>query len=210
MKHEWRKKEKELYLPKSIPTLINIPQLKYLTITGEGNPNGEDFKKATEALYALSYAIKMSPKKDIIINGYFEYTVYPLEGVWSLSEEGKKLYNTEEIKNLKDYFTYKLMIRQPNFVSTEVFSKFIEPTHKKKKNDSILKVKLEEITEGPCIQYMHIGSYDSEVESFQLMEDYAKENNLTRLSKKHREIYLSDPRKVSEEKLKTVLRFKVK
>src|SRR5690554_6941398 len=88
----------------------------FICIDGKGNPNNEDFQKRIEVLYTLSYAIRMSPRKGINIPGYFEYTVYPLEGFWDLTEKGRK----SEVL-LKDELVYAIMIKQPSFVTKEVF-----------------------------------------------------------------------------------------
>ncbi|WP_317310612.1 GyrI-like domain-containing protein [Clostridium thermobutyricum] len=112
MKHEWRKHEKDIYVPKKKPEIIDVQNFKYITITGKGNPNEDEFAKKVEVLYSLAYAIKMMPKKGYIPDGYFEYTVYPLEGLWDLTHEGKKL---KELN--KDCLVYKIMIRQPDFVT---------------------------------------------------------------------------------------------
>ena len=90
MKHEWRKQEKDLYIPKQKSELIKVPEQKFLMIDGKGNPNDEDFSERIGALYSLAYAIRMMPKQGYTPEGYFEYTVYPLEGVWDLTVEGKK------------------------------------------------------------------------------------------------------------------------
>ena len=93
-KHEWRKKEKQYYSPKNKPQLINVPEFKFVTIEGEGNPNSQFFSECISVLYSMSYAIKMTPKKmDIKPNGYCDYTVYPLEGVWDINEEAKKHFD---------------------------------------------------------------------------------------------------------------------
>lgn len=206
MKHEWRKKEKEIYLPKNEPEVIKVPEYKFLTIEGEGNPNSDFFPEYIGVLYALSYTIKMSPKKGIKPKGYFDYTVYPLEGVWDINDEAKKTYDGKIDKN---DLIFKLMIRQPDFVDEEFVKKMMEQTKKKKPHVLLEKVKFEKITDGKCIQMMHLGSYDNEPESFKIMEEFAAKENLFRMSKAHREIYVSDFRKVAAEKLKTVLRFKV-
>lgn len=207
MKHEWRKKEKELYLPKIKPEVIDIPEFNFLTISGEGNPNSEFFSEYIGALYAVSYPIKMTLKKRPKPDGYSDYTVYPLEGVWDINEEAKKTFNGTINK---DDLVFKLMIRQPDFVTEDFALEMIESAMRKKPNELIKEVKFERITEGKCVQMMHIGSYDNEPESFEIMEAFAETENLNRISKMHREIYLSDFRKVNEEKLKTVLRFQVK
>lgn len=207
MKHEWRKKEKEIYLPKTRPGIINVPEFKFLTIEGEGNPNNEFFSEYISVLYSLSYPIKMTLKKqETKPKGYSDYTVYPLEGVWDINDEAKKMF-TGKIN--KDDLVFKLMIRQPDFVDGNFFAQMLEITKKKKPNELLNNVKFEKIEEGKCVQMLHVGSYDDERKSFKIMEEFARENNLTRLSKVHREIYLSDFRKVAPEKLKTVLRFKV-
>ncbi len=206
MKHEWRKHEKDIYLPKSKPVVVDIPEFKFFTIEGEGNPNDAAFGEYIGVLYSLSYAVKMSPKKGLAPDGYRDYTVYPLEGVWDLNEEAKK--NFTGILN-KDDLVYKIMIRQPDFVSHEFASEIFEYTKIKKPHPLLNKVVFESITEGRCLQMLHIGSYDDESASFQIMEEFAKSNNLIRKCKTHHEIYLSDARKVEPEKLKTVLRFGV-
>ncbi|MGG2027205.1 GyrI-like domain-containing protein [Gottfriedia sp. S16(2024)] len=203
-KLEWRKSLKEIYLPKSKPSKINIPAFKYITIEGKGNPNNELFKENVEALYTLAYAIKMLPKKGIVQEGYFDYTVFPLEGVWDLDEEGRKL----DYLN-KEHLLYKLMIRQPDFVSEDLTYIILDQLKQKKKNPLLANVKLESITEGLCVQTMHIGSYDDEPRTFKLMEEFCTENNLQRVQKTHKEIYISDARKTQPDKLKTVLRFQV-
>jgi len=209
MKYEWRKSEKELYLPKNKPTQITIPSFNYFMIEGEGNPNNENFGEYIGVLYALSYAIRMSHKGGTPPKDFYEYTVYPLEGVWDITDEAKKYYNDTGIIN-KDTLVYNLMIRQPDFVTAEYAAEVIERTKKKKPHVLLDKVEFGEITEGKCVQMLHLGPYDNEAVSFKKMEEYCSENKITRLSKKHREIYLSDVRKVSPEKLKTILRFKVK
>lgn len=208
MKYEWRKKEKEFYFPKNKPEVINVPEFKFLTIEGEGSPANESFGEHIGALYAVAYAIKMTLKKETNPpKGYVDFTVYPLEGIWSLNAEAiKKFDGTIN----KDDFVFKLMIRQPDFVEHNFFEKMLELAKQKKPNVLLEKVNFEKIKDGKCVQMMHHGSFDNEPASFKIMEDFAKENNLMRLAKDHREIYLSDFRKVAAEKLKTVLRFKVK
>ena len=206
MKHEWRKEEKDIYIPKNKPELITIPSLKYFMIEGKGNPNDDLFGEYIGILYSLSYAVRMSYKGGFSPKDYFEYTVYPLEGLWDISEEAKKNYTGRLDKNT---LVFNLMIRQPDFVTEEFARDIIERTKKKKPHELLNKVKFGEIEDGNCVQMMHLGSYDSEGESFNQMEQYCMENSLKRESKQHREIYLSDVRKVSPEKLKTVLRIKV-
>jgi hypothetical protein len=206
MNHNWKKSEKQFYSPVQQPEWINIPSFKFFTVEGKGNPNDASFAEYIGVLYALSYGIKMSPRKGIVPPGYFDYTVYPLEGVWDLSEEGRKSYDGTFNKN---DLVFKLMIRQPYFVDGDFALKIIEQTQKKKPHYLLDQVRFEEITEGNCIQMLHLGSYDSEPASFRIMEEFAQRGNYRRKTKTHREIYLCDARRVAPDKLKTVLRFEV-
>lgn len=206
-KHEWRKKEKSIYLPKTKPELITIPEFQFLTIHGEGNPNSDYFTEHIKALYSVSYAIKMTLKK--IANApenYTDWTVYPLEGTWDITEKAKQNFNG---KINKDELVFDLMIRQPSFVNTFFFNEMLVLTKKKKPQKLLDKLQFKKITEGPSIQMLHLGSFDNEPESFMKMEAYAESQGLFRKSKIHKEIYLSDLRKVDESKLKTILRFQV-
>lgn len=204
MKHEWRKKEKQYYIPKPKVEVVEIPKFKFIQIKGEGNPNNEQFSEKVRILYSLSYAIKMMPRNGINPEGYFDYVVYPLEGIWSLKEEARN----QEIFN-KDDLTYTIMIRQPEFVTEDIIKEAINIAKKKKPNILLDEVEFVTIEEGMCIQMMHIGSFDDEPKSFAIMEEYCKENNLRIKSKEHREIYISDFRKTEQSKLKTVLRYMV-
>lgn len=204
MKYEWRKKEKEYYIPKEKPQLVEIPEFKYFTLKGQGNPNTEAFKECIGVLYSLSYAIRMMPKNGITPDRYFEYTVYPLEGIWDLTEEGR----LEETLN-KDELVYKLMIRQPDFVTEEVVNIAMEIVKKKKSHPLLEKVEFELIKEGLCVQMLHVGPYDDEPRTFSAMKEFCTENNLEIKTLAHKEIYLSDFRKTEASKLKTVLRYLV-
>lgn len=204
MKFEWKKQEKNLYLPKEKPDLITVPQQKFFMISGKGNPNDEEFSEKISVLYSLSYAVRMMPKQGYTPDGYFEYTVYPLEGIWDLTEEGKQ----SNILN-KDQLLYTIMIRQPDFVTQEVVNKAFENVRKKKPHPLLNDITFETMEDGLSVQMMHIGSYDDEPQSFEQMKNFIKENNLETTTLKHREIYISDARKTEKSKLKTVLRYMV-
>jgi hypothetical protein len=205
MKQEWKKTDKQFYLPKTKPELIKVPPFKFFSILGQGDPNEKPFQENIGVLYSLAYAIKMSPKNNFAPKDYFEYTVYPLEGVWDLTDEAKKL-NSATLD--KSQLVFNLMIRQPDFVTPAFALEAVERTKKKKYHPLLEKVSFEIIEDNTCIQMMHIGSYDSEPASFKQMEEFCLQMGYKRESKQHREIYLSDFRKVAAEKLKTVLRFK--
>ena len=206
-KHEWRKKEKALYFPKAKPEVIEVPAFRFLMVKGEGSPQETMFSNCISALYSVSYAIKMTLKKTAPQpDGYRDYTVYPLEGIWSLNQKAIEAFDGTLNKN---DFIYTLMIRQPDFITPDFFSAMVEVAKKKTANDLLDTLTFDTFAEGKCIQMLHVGSFDNEPASFALMENFADEQGLQRLSKAHREIYLSDFRKVSPEKLNTVLRFRV-
>lgn len=199
---DYKKEFKDLYLPKTSPVIIEIPSIKFIKIAGQGDPNGEDFAVATAALYSLSYAVKMSYKSDRIPLGYYEYMVFPLEGVWDLVDKTRS--STD-----KSNFAYEVMIRQPDFLDDDLLERFITETRKKKPNRYLDTVELCTITDGLSCQMLHLGSYDDEPASFARMLQYSEGLGYHRSSFKHREIYVSDPRKTEAAKLKTVLRFTV-
>jgi len=205
MKHEWRKHEKNLYVPKSKPELVTVPEQKFFMIKGKGNPNSEEFSEKINVLYSLSYAVRMMPKGGYTPEGYFEYTVYPLEGIWDLTEEGRKLTNLN-----KDELVYTIMIRQPEFVTEEIIEKAFENVRKKKPHPLLEDVTFGVMEDGLSVQMLHVGSYDEEPQSFEKMNEFIETNSLDKVTLVHREIYLSDARKVEPAKLKTVLRYRVK
>jgi len=202
VKHEWKKHEKSFYMPKEIPVYIEVPEFKYIVLEGTGNPNNTDFSDAIGVLYSVSYGVKMISKQGIIPEGYTEYSVYPLEALWKLMD-GKKEFD-------KDYLQYRVMIRQPDFLTEELLSIVIETVARKKPHDRLKDVKLESIKDGNCVQALHVGPYDSEPITFAKMDKYCEANGLDRVNEWHREIYLSDARKTEPAQLKTVLRFQVK
>ncbi|MBD3107538.1 GyrI-like domain-containing protein [Bacillus sp. AGMB 02131] len=208
-KVDYKKTDKEFYLPPKKPVLITVPEMNFIMVDGKGNPNqeGGEYKQAVELLYALTYTIKMSKMGKHQPTGYFEYVVPPLEGLWWIHNE--EIFNFQQ----KDNFCWTAMIRQPEFVTEEVFQWACEEARKKKPHLRTDKVSLKSFTEGLCVQMLHIGSYDNEPESFEQMFSFMEENNLKRVTEadrtQHHEIYISDPRRTKTENLKTVLRIPV-
>ncbi len=204
-KIDYKKDEKAFYLPPAKPVRITIPKMKFFMISGTGDPNtSEAFSNALQALYSLSYAIKMSPKSGTAPEGYRDFAVYPLEGVWDMDDRA-----TDFVKLDKNLFRYTLMMRQPDFVSEDYALATIAAVQQKKGLPLLSEVKFGEIEEKDCVQIMHIGPFDDEPASFNKMAAFLAENGLSRTETAHREIYLSDFRRTAPEKLKTVLRWKV-
>lgn len=208
MAFDYKKEYKEFYMPKKVPSIVEVPSMNYIAVRGKGDPNDEngDYKKTIGLLYAIAFTIKMSKKGDHQIDGYFDYVVPPLEGFWW--QEGK----TEIDYSRKDDFCWISLIRLPDFVKKEDFDWAISEAKVKKKID-FSNVEFLTYNEGLCVQCMHIGSYDNEPETVQLMNEFAAKNgySLDITDKRfHHEIYLSDARRVASEKLKTVIRHPIK
>ena len=206
---DFKKEYKDLYLPKTEPQRIVVPEMDFITVAGRGDPNDEsgDYKKALEILYALSYAIKMSKMGQNKIDGYFEYVVAPLEGFW-WTDGSFEQFDINDKAN----FYFISAIRQPVFVTDGIFEWAREEALRKKGIDAS-GAKFEKIDEGLCVQCMHIGPYDDEKRTLEKIDVYIEENGLSKdLSKTrlHHEIYFGDPRKIDPSKLKTVIRIPVK
>ncbi len=202
---DWRKTEKALYAPKSVPTLIDIPSQRLLCVDGLGSPDDPAFKAAIEVLYSLSYALKFAPRKGLKIEGYDEYAVYPLEGLWDLQPQayGNTQWTKADLR-------YTLSIRQPNFIQQEHINAVLPGLITKNPHLDYALVELRSLTQGQCVQMLHRGPFADEPASFALMEGFCDEHGLQRQSKTHREIYLSDFTKTAPENLKTILRIAVK
>jgi Uncharacterized conserved protein len=201
-KQDYVKDMKELYLPKTNPAIVEIGAMPFIMISGQGDPNGEEFGEVLGALYSFAYTIKFLNKSKHIPQGYYEYRVFPLEGVWDLGDVTKPVTD-------KSNYAYTVMIHQPDFVDQALFEKTREELKVKKPNRFLEKAVFGTITEGTCCQMMHMGSYDNEPASFARMMGFCNQNGYIRTEMTHREIYLSDPRRTESSKLKTVLRFKV-
>jgi hypothetical protein len=201
MKHEWRKTEKAIYLPPDQPTVITLPTYRYIAVKGQGDPNQAAFQHRVEILFSIAYGIKMAPRKGIAIDGYYEYTVYPLEGIWDYSEQAKKNGWTG-----KEHLVYTIMIRQPSFVNEKLFNRVVTLKKFDDPDNLFDQVELIDHTDGLCVQMMHVGSFDAEPVSFAKMTSFIAEKGLIREDMRHREIYLSDFRSTEQDKLRTVLR----
>ncbi|NLN49702.1 MAG: transcriptional regulator [Clostridiales bacterium] len=208
MVFDFKKEYKEFYMPKSSPEILMIPPMNFIAVRGKGNPNVKDgtYQQAIEVLYSVAYTLKMSYKSDYKIDGFFQYVVPPLEGFWWQEEINGFDYNN------KDNFRWISVIRLPNFIKKKDFDWAVSEAVKKKKIDCTL-AEYMTLNEGLCVQMMHIGPFDDEPASVAIMDEYLKskgyENDFSE-SRLHHEIYLSDIRKVTPEKWKTVIRHPIR
>lgn len=212
---DYKKVDKNLYQPKTVPMIVNVPKMTFIMVDGKGNPNEEagEYAKAIEMLYGLAYTIRMSKKSGNAPADFFEYVVPPLEGLWWT--EIDRPFDTSQ----KDQLIWTAMIRQPEFVTEGVFRWAVDELKKKKPGLDLSKARLQEFTEGLCVQMLHMGPYDTEAVTVKAIDDFAAANGYVNgisevladgTIRRHHEIYLNDPRKVAPEKMKTVVRHPIR
>lgn len=208
MAFDFKKEYKEFYLPPKKPGIVTVPPMHYIAVRGKGDPNDEkgEYKAGIGLLYAVAFTIRMSYKGEHKIDGFFQYVVPPLEGLWW--QEG-----TEEMDYAhKEDLQFISMIRLPDFVTREDFDWAVAEASEKKNMD-FGNVEFFSYNEGECVQCMHIGSYDDEPKTVAAMNTYMEQEgyelDLTEV-RRHHEIYLSDPRRCDVSRLRTVLRHPVR
>jgi hypothetical protein len=203
---DYKKEFMDLYLPKATPSIIDVPEMFFIMVDGQGDPNtSQAYKNAVETLYSLSYSIKMSKMRGTKPKGYFEYAVLPLEGLW-WGEDG---YSDGTDIVDKSKLNWTSMIRQPEFVTQDAFEEAKQVLAKKKPQLDLSLARFVSFTEGLCAQIMHTGSFDDEPATIAVMERFIAGSeyiNDFSADRKHHEIYLKDFNKTTPDKLKTVIR----
>jgi hypothetical protein len=205
-KLELTKKYKSYYTAKAKPEIIELPSVRYLTITGKGDPSSRAFAEKLEVLYPVAYAIKFAAKATA-----HDFTVPKLEGLWWFDEERFANVSMQDapLRIPRDEWQWRLLIRMPEFI-TEAIVEEAKTTVLKKKNIPLAAdTSLFTLNEGKVIQMLHVGPFDREPETLQEIQKFSEEHNLKKAGL-HHEIYLSDFRKTAPEKLKTILREPVK
>ena len=192
------KEYKSYYSAGENPEIVEFDEANYLTIEGIGEPAGKMFVSKVEALYPLAYGIKKICKEQDK-----DFGVPKLEGLWWV--EG----DTPALEIPRNEWRWKLLIRMPEFITKELMFSVQPVVAKKKKNELIQKIILEKMTEGKCVQIMHIGPYSTEHKTINELMAFIDANGIS-VNGKHHEIYLSDPRKNKPDKMKTIIRYPVK
>lgn len=208
MPYDFKKEQKELYQPKTAPALVHVPKMNYLAVRGKGDPNDPDgeYARSIPLLYGVAYTLKMSPRAGHVIDGFFDYTVPPLEGFWWQPGLAGVDYAN------KAGFHFLSLLRLPDFVTRADFDWAVESATAKKKMD-LSPVEFFPYDEGLCVQCMHLGPYDAEPQTAAKMHDFMRRQGYVlgiTDTRCHHEIYLSDPRKCDPARLKTVLRHPVR
>lgn len=207
-KFDYKKAYREFYLPPKAPGIVSVPEMRFVAVRGKGDPNAEDgaYQAAVRVLYGIAFTIKMSKLGGRRIEGYFEYIVPPLEGLWQ--QPGVQGVDYAQ----KAKWEWISLIRLPDFVQKEDFEWAVQEATEKKKAD-FSSAEFFTYDEGLCVQCMHIGPYDDEPATLRKMEAYAAENGYApdfSAGRCHHEIYLSDPRRCRPERCKTVIRYPVR
>jgi hypothetical protein len=195
-KVDYKKEMKHLFNPpRDEFTFVDVPEMKFLMIDGQGDPNKEPaYQEAVEALYAMSYAVKFELKRQ-----GFDYVVPPLEGLWWA--ENMSAFILEE----KDKYLWTMMVMQPEQVTLELVEQLLPEVKRKKGLPSLERLRLENFHEGLAVQIMYFGPYSDEGPTISQMHAFIKDVGYE-LTGKHHEVYLGDPRRTAPEKLKTVIR----
>ncbi len=191
------KKFRTEYVTPKEPVFVLVSPARYLTISGHGAPGGEHFKAHVAALYRVAYTMKMAEK-----SAGFDYKVCHLEGQW-WAEDGSD-FRTHQPKE----WEWRLMIRVPEFITQRDVDVAVKAALAKGKAALAGEVRLEDITEGRCVQILHVGPYAAECADVQRMHEFA-EGKGVHIRGPHHEIYLSDPNRVPKERLRTILRYPV-
>jgi hypothetical protein len=194
------KLHKDQYIAPKQPKLVEIHEAKYLTINGRGEPAGEEFATKIGALYGVAYTTKMTRK----FAGKQDYTICKLECKWWLDGERQDFSATDPKQ-----WNWKFLIRTPDFVRDNELDTAVETLLKKGKEPEVRHVKFESFAEDLCVQMLHVGPYEKEPETILLMQSFAQDQGLE-FHGRHHEIYISDPRRVPPERLKTILRHPVR
>ena len=193
------KQHKTEYAAKRKPALVETSPALYLAIRGRGAPGGERFSACIGALYGAAFTIKMTRK----FAGRQDYAVSKLEAQWWAD-------STADLSEVpKDQWQWNLLIRTPDFITAADLEPAVAVLLKRGKGEDVRQVRLEPLAKGTCVQMLHVGPYDRVCETIAVMREFALGKHLE-FHGRHHDIYLSDPRRVAPERLKTILRCPVR
>jgi hypothetical protein len=193
------KLHKDEYVAPKKPRLVSIGTARYLAASGQGGPGGEEFGAKVGALYAVAFTIKMTRK----FEGKGDYMICKLEAQYWCDDEDRG-YQTASPEDWR----WRLMIRTPDFVTQRDLDDAIAKLLEKGKDPTVSEVALIDLAEGDCVQMLHVGPYEREEETLATMLELVENEGLVTHGR-HHEIYLSDPRRVEPERLRTILRMPV-
>lgn len=190
------KRELACYRAKPSPQVVDVPDLTYLMVDGHGDPNTPVYEDAVTALYPVAYALKFASKKHLDR----DYVVMPLEGLW-WADDMSTFTTTRD----KTAWHWTLMIMMPDWITAGMVTDAVERVAAKQRPARLGDVRWENLSEGRCVQALHVGSYDDETDLLRhIHEEFIPGQGLTMVGK-HHEIYLGDPRRVAPARLRTIL-----
>ena len=198
----YKKHAAEYAASKTQPAMIDVPPVPYLSVEGRGGPGGPAFEAKVAAMCGVAFTVKMTRK----FAGKGDYKVCHLEGLW-WSDAAKGAAGFIDLP--RDQWRWKLLIRVPEFIGHDDVEAARQVLREKSKPPEFEQVGLERIEEGPCVQMLHVGPYANEGQTLDVMRHFAESEGLA-FCGRHHEIYLSDPRRVGPERLRTILRMPVR
>lgn len=178
--------------------IVDVPDMQYLKVDGRGDPNTSPaFAQAVRALYPVAYAVKFASRRDL----GRDYVVPPLEGLWWAED-----MDAFTIARDTSRWDWTIMLMVPDWIDRAMVDAAVEHARAKDPPARLDDVRLEELSEGRCVQTLHVGSFDDEAEVLtRLHHEFLPDNGL-RMIGTHHEIYLSDFRRVPPHKQRTILR----
>lgn len=180
--------------------LIDVPQTCYFAVGGQGAPGCPAYGGALEALYSVACGARFQGKAQGI-----EEKVGPLQGLWWADD--MNAYT----ENRREEWRWKMLIRAPSWITEDALDGLRAVALKKRRDMPETVRALDALmvfcmTEGLCLQALHIGAYADEGPLIARMHTEVMPARGLRPDGVHHEIYLSDARRVAPEKLRTLIR----
>ena len=192
-----RKQLKALYSASGEPSVLDVPAMNFLMVDGHGDPNTSPlYANAVAALYGVSFTLKFTLKRG---PQKIDYSVMPLEGLW-WADDQRSFASGDKSK-----WFWTAMILQPDFITRRQVESAIDAVQRKKPNEMLAHLRFEPFAEGRVAQLLHVGPYSAEAPNIERLHAFIAAQG-GKLCGKHHEIYLSDPRRVARDKLKTIIR----
>jgi hypothetical protein len=192
-----RKQFKQIYTATATAAVVDLPPMSYLMVDGQGDPNtSPEYVAAVGALYSVSFTLKFTFKRG---PERIDYSVMPLEGLW-WADDMASFASGDRAK-----WRWTAMIMQPEFITATHVDAAVTAVKQKRPNEMLGKLRLERFVEGRAAQLLHIGPYSTEASDIERLHAFIAAQG-AKLSGRHHEIYLSDPRRVAPERLKTIIR----
>lgn len=195
-KIDFKKSHRPLFSTARTPTVVDVPELRYLTIEGQGPPEGKGFQSGISNLYWIAYSIKFKLKKA----NRLDFVMPPLEALWWADDP------TALKENRREEWRWTAMLLQPSEIIEDDLSEVIQLLKKKRQavpaHDSIA---FSTLSEGRCVQVLHAGPYEEVAPTIHSLHAFAESSGF-RLAGKHHEVYLTDPRGNRLEEPKTIVR----